>query len=44
MSWITSSSAFADAPAFLIAAVVLAVLGIWMLVPLLWVRKELLRV
>jgi hypothetical protein len=34
---------FADAPPLLIAAVALGVLGIWMLVPLLWVRKELFR-
>ena len=31
---------FAQAPAFLIAAAILAVLGVWMLLPLLWIRKE----
>ena len=32
---------FSEAPAFLIAAVIIAVLGVWMLLPLLWIRKEL---
>lgn len=31
---------FASAPAFLIAAAIVAVLGVWMLFPLLWVRAE----
>ena len=31
---------FSEAPAFLIAAVIIAVLGVWMLLPLLWIRKE----
>jgi len=31
---------FAEAPAFLVAAAILAGLGVWMLVPLLWFRKE----
>ena len=31
---------FASAPAFLIAAAIIAVLGVWMLLPLLWIRKE----
>lgn len=30
---------FAQAPVFLIAAAVIAVLGIWMLLPLLWIRR-----
>jgi hypothetical protein len=31
---------FADAPAFLAAAAILAVLGLWMLIPLLWIRND----
>ncbi len=31
---------FADAPAFLTAALVLLVLGVWMLIPLLWIRTD----
>jgi len=31
---------FAEAPAFLIAAAIIAILGVWMLLPLLWIRKE----
>jgi len=31
---------FAQASAFLIAAAIIAVLGVWMLLPLLWIRKE----
>lgn len=31
---------FADAPAFLVAAVIVAIVGIAMIVPLLWIRKD----
>jgi hypothetical protein len=31
---------FVDAPAFLVAAAILAVLGVWMVLPLLWIRAR----
>jgi hypothetical protein len=34
---------FADAPALFTAAVILAVLGLWMLIPLLWIRTDFFR-